>query len=178
MKNFCLSPERTELLKQAINIMFINCKTANNKRPREEVAMSVPASPIFGQSPPGSPRNDAPPSPKNKPMKRNQLSSWMCTQRQDNKSGELPEYRIKLLNLTGFVWSKQHKQQQQQRGVETMSLEETLAVERELLSTHEVTSLSGRSKRNHELWMIRFHELLAFKRTHGHLKVPTLVEDE
>lgn len=179
MKNFSLSPERTELLKQAINIMSFNTQP-KNKRAREETTSTTPSSPVMEQSPPGSPRDVAPSSPckSSRPMKRNQLSSWMCTQRQDNKAGELPEYRIKLLNLTGFTWSKHHKQQQQ-RMIDCMSLEETLAIERELLATSEVISLQGRAKRNHELWMVRYHELLAFKRQHGHLKVPTLVpEDE
>ncbi|PRP89249.1 hypothetical protein PROFUN_02123 [Planoprotostelium fungivorum] len=108
-------------------------------------------------------------------LKRNQLASWMCTQRQDKKSGELPEYRIKLLDLLDFAWTKHHKKRQG-RDDEMMD-QELRRSERTVLNSPEVLSFTGRAKKNHDLWMVRFHELVKFKEKNGHLKVPTHIPD-
>jgi len=102
----------------------------------------------------------------------------MCTQRQDKKSGELPEYRIKLLDLIGFIWSKQHKVTKHKGCPDMPPPSLLLEAEQEILATPQVQSLSGRAKRNHDLWMVRYQELIQFKRKNGHLKVPTLIPEE
>jgi len=166
MRNGGLSPERTELLKQAVSLIAVP-KTLT---PTRVAATTVPSSPET--SCPGSPASPVLKNTSSKKMKRNQLSSWMCTQRQDRKSQELPEYRIRLLDLVGFVWSKQLKN----KSAAVIATDAT-QIEEEILSSAEVNVLSGRAKRNHELWLVRYHELSSFKKTHGHLKVPTLIAD-
>eukprot|EP01117_Protostelium_nocturnum_P007915 TRINITY_DN2829_c0_g1_i1.p1 TRINITY_DN2829_c0_g1~~TRINITY_DN2829_c0_g1_i1.p1 ORF type:complete len:349 (+),score=113.53 TRINITY_DN2829_c0_g1_i1:318-1364(+) len=212
MRKNQLSPERSELLQQTIQIISNKNNSSSLPIPAQiplrsasafpqavhlsalstKCAKNSPKSPPASpppRSPLGSPVMSRSPSQCNsftscanassKKMKRNQLSSWMCTQRQDKKSGELPEYRIKLLDLAGFVWSKQHKQKQQQVKSNDSNSEKTpQTIEFEILSTPYVLSLNGRAKRNHELWMVRYHELVSFKKRYGHLKVPTLIPDD
>eukprot|EP01117_Protostelium_nocturnum_P016475 TRINITY_DN6516_c0_g1_i1.p1 TRINITY_DN6516_c0_g1~~TRINITY_DN6516_c0_g1_i1.p1 ORF type:complete len:225 (-),score=24.79 TRINITY_DN6516_c0_g1_i1:40-714(-) len=110
-------------------------------------------------------------------MKRNHLSSWMCTQRVEKKKGELLDYRKRLLDLVGFVWSKQDKQQKRRndegRKEWTQEKEDQIL----LFIAHSHT-FTGRAQKNHEQWIMRFHELVEFKRKHGHLKVPILIPSE
>eukprot|EP01117_Protostelium_nocturnum_P012621 TRINITY_DN4645_c0_g1_i1.p1 TRINITY_DN4645_c0_g1~~TRINITY_DN4645_c0_g1_i1.p1 ORF type:complete len:264 (+),score=102.72 TRINITY_DN4645_c0_g1_i1:151-942(+) len=156
----------------------------------EESCQETPFSPAVSSSLPSSPLPSSPTEPyhshveakTNKKMKRNQLSSWICTQRQDRKSGELPEYRIKLLDLVGFVWSKQHKQQMQHSSQPVPSspnrknsLDNVESMEQDILSNSSISLLSGRAQRNHDQWMMRYKELMQFKKKYGHLKVPTLI---
>jgi len=177
MRKGTLSPERSELLKQAINIIAFNSKTSAGGAPASKIGpiMSIPSDiNSFERASPEHPHLVL----NNKKMRRNQLSSWMCTQRQDKKSGELPEYRIKLLDLIGFVWSKQHKTKHGKDGSDITNSVQLALAEQDILNTPYVLSLGGRAKRNHDLWIVRYQELIQFKRKYGHLKVPTLIPDE
>ncbi|PRP83574.1 putative helicase [Planoprotostelium fungivorum] len=144
LKDNQLSPERMELLKQLI------VQLARRFKETEQSTNVTQTSPSSSQ------------------RKRNHLASWMCTQRQERKSGELPQYRIQLLDMIGFAWSKQEKNK-------AKSIQPGMS-EKEVLHHAHTENMKGREKRNHELWMTRYHELLSFKNRNGHLKVPTSIE--
>ncbi|PRP80096.1 glycosyltransferase, CAZy family GT4 [Planoprotostelium fungivorum] len=206
LQNNSLTPERSELLRQAIDMMtFASFERSIREEPSTETTNTTPAflpivaplqepvtdvKPIINAIQATLPpqtfiQNTSPTILKSAKiatgkmtMKRNQLASWMCTQRQDRKSGELPSYRIQLLDLIDFAWTKHHKKRQANRDQLQDNTDEQIAsAEVEILNAANVVTFTGRQKKNHELWILRFHELWAFKKANGHLKVPTHIPD-
>lgn len=66
-----------------------------------------------------------------------------CRQRQNRKSDELPQHRIKHLNLVGFVWSKQHKNKAH---VDVIAADLATQIESQILASSQVLSRSRRAK--------------------------------